>query len=189
MVIALRFAATFELARRILAGYQGLWAFAKRVLGIVGLSTVAYSLLIAQKKFSMMVLNLDRGVELAIATFVVSLLLFARYYVLPVESMDRALAIGLALYSCFYVINDTMFETLRKSFVNLWGYLDVLMFLASLLIWNHAVWAYSREISPGYKTEDFPQDAYATMSPVLNIRLKQLNDQVAQLLHVRKQSL
>ncbi len=65
VVISLRFLATFEMARRMLSGYQGLWALARRLLAAVALCTVAYSLLVAQKKVSLMVLNLDRGVELS----------------------------------------------------------------------------------------------------------------------------
>jgi hypothetical protein len=64
-------------------------------------------------------------------------------YLLPVHPLDRALAIGFCLYSCFYVINDSIFETLIESYLGFWGFLDVLTFLASLVIWIRAVRIYS----------------------------------------------
>ncbi len=187
VVISLRFAATFALARGILSTYQGLWSLAKRVLGTVGVCTVFYSLVVAKKQVSYLVLNLDRGMELTIAAFVVGLLLFARFYLLPVSRLDRALAIGFSLYSCFYVVNDTLFETLHNSFVALWGYLDILTFLASLLIWIQAVYVYSELTFTEMAPRRMAEGSYSTISPELNVRLKHLNDQVAQLLHAGNQ--
>jgi hypothetical protein len=188
VVIALRFAATVEMAHRTLLDYQGLWSLAKRLLAAIGLCTVAYSLLVAKKQISDLVLNLDRGLELAIATIVVALLLFARFYMLPVNPLDRALAIGLSLYSCFYVINDTIFEKFHKSFTAMWGYLDILTFLASLMIWIQAVWAYSEVTSMTAVRKSMAKDYYAAISPELNVRLNELNEQVSQLFRAGKQS-
>jgi hypothetical protein len=186
VVICLRFAAVVEMARRILASYQGLWSLAKRLLAFVALAIGGYSLLLSKKEIYMLVLNLDRGLELAIAAFVVSLLLFARFYLLPVCPLDRALAIGFSLYSCFYVINDTLFERLLNSYLGLWGYLDILTFLASLLIWSHAVRAYSEVTAVRRRPESAPAAPYGALSPELNIRLKLLNEQISRLLHAEK---
>jgi hypothetical protein len=188
VVICLRFTAVYEMARRILSGYAGLWSLAKRLLAAIGLSTVAYSLLVAKKEFFLLVLNLDRGLELAISAFVVSLLLFARFQMLPVQPLERALAIGFSMYSCFYAINDTLFEKLLNAYLPLWGYLDILTFLASLLIWMQAVWTLSKGRSLAGGPEWISRSMYATLSPELNVRLKQLNEEVSQLLRVEKQS-
>ncbi len=182
----MRFMAVYEMARRILASYAGLWSLAKRLLAAIGLSTVAYSLLVAKKKMFLLVLNLDRGLELAIAAFVVSLLLFARFYMLPVQPLDRALGIGFSMYSCFYVINDTLFEKLLGAYLPLWGYLDILTFLASLLIWIQAVWILSEETSPVSGSNSLPSGMYAALSPELTVRLRVLNEQVSHLLRVEK---
>ncbi len=188
VVISLRFAAVFEMARRILSTYTGLWSLAKRLLIIVGLGVAAYSFLISKKGISSIVLSLDRGLELGIAAFVVSLLLFVRLYLLPVHPLDRALAVGFAMYSCFYVINDTMFEKLANNYLALWGYIDILTFLASLLIWSHAVLPYSRVSSTRKEPGGKLKVPYGTLSPELNVRLKQLNDQLSHLLRAEKQS-
>ena len=187
VVICLRFSAVVEMARRIFAAYAGLWSLAKRVLSVTALGVVAYSVLAPKKDIYTMVLNLDRGLELAIATFVVCLLLFARFYLLPVERLDRALAIGFFMYSCFYVVNDTLFEKLVNSYLQLWGYLDILTFLASLLIWTNAVLAYSAVASASGGPGRVPPSLYGSLSPELNVRLKQLNDQLSQFLRAEKQ--
>jgi hypothetical protein len=187
ILICLRFSAVFEMASRTLSAYHGLWTLAKRLMSAMALATLAYSLLIAKKQIYLLVINLDRGLELAIAVFVVALLLFARYYLLPVHPLDRALAIGFCMYSCFYVVNDSLFEKYLDSYLGLWGYLDVLTFLASLLIWIKAVRAYSRAASTVSEQQRIPTGVYGTISPELNFRLKHLNEQLAQLLHAGNQ--
>ena len=189
VVIGLRFWAVVELTRRILGEYMGLWSLAKRLLSFVGIGVVGYSLLLSKKQLAALVLNLDRGLELAIAALVISLLLFARFYLLPVNPLDRALAIGFSLYSCFYVINDTLFEHLWDSYIALWGYLDILTFLASLLIWSNAVLAYSASTSPSTGTRSISKSMYGVVSPELNIRLKQLNELLSRLLRAENHSL
>jgi hypothetical protein len=104
VVITMRFLAACEMARRILARYAGTWAFAQRVLLIVAAGVLLYTAVFSDKHLSMMILTVDRGAELAIASFIVGLLLFARYYRLEISPLDRALSIGFSLYSCFYVI-------------------------------------------------------------------------------------
>lgn len=181
IVICFRFWTVLETAARILSGYQGIWALAKRLLWATGICTVGYSLFISKKQINSLVLSLDRGVELAIAAFLVAMLLFVRYYHLPIRPLDRALALGLGLYSCFYVINDSLFEQYLNSYLSLWGYLDVLTFLASLLIWVYAVRAYSNAAAAIPEAQPIPAGVYEKFSPELNYRLKHLNDQISHL--------
>jgi len=71
-----------------------------------------YSWAIARGGWQFAVLNGHRGIELAIASVIVILLLFTRYYGIVVEPAVRVLTIGFFLYSSFYVLNDTIFGTL-----------------------------------------------------------------------------
>jgi hypothetical protein len=186
IVICLRFAAVMEMARRILSGYKGIWSVANRLLWATGLSTILYSMLVAKKQLSYMVLNLDRALELAIAAFIVALLLFVRYYLLPLQPLDRALSIGFCLYSCFYAINDSLFEKYLGAYLIFWQYLGTLTFLASLLIWFHALRAHSRIPGTAFERKPLAEGVYATLSPALNFRLQHLNEQLSQLLHPGK---
>jgi hypothetical protein len=181
VVITMRFAALCEMARRILARFVGIWALAQRVLWIVIAAVLLYTAIFSEKRVSMMILTVDRGAELAIAACIVALLLFARYYLLEISPLDRALSIGFCLYSCFYVINDSLLEKWMYPYVGFWGFMDILTFLASLLIWIQAVRLYAPArvmVAEGPKASDL----YDRLSPEVNVRLRLLNDQLAQLL-------
>jgi hypothetical protein len=181
VVITMRFLAACEMARRILARYVGIWALAQRVLLIVAATVLVYTAVFSEKRLSMMILTVDRGAELAIASFVVALLLFARYYMLEINPLDRALSIGFCLYSCFYVINDSLLERWMEPYVGFWGFMDIITFLACLLIWIQAVRVYA-PARVSVTTQTVPCDQYGTLSHEVNIRLRLLNDQLAQVL-------
>lgn len=69
-----------------------------------------------------------------------------------------------------------------EQYVGFWGFMDIITFLASLLIWIHAVYLYSPGQESRAPTRMAPE-VYGTLSPQVNIRLRLLNDQLAQLLH------
>jgi hypothetical protein len=161
----------FEMAKRILSSYRGIWSLAARLISGLGLCALIDSLLVAEKKFAFLVLNLDRGLELTIASSIVALLLFAKYYLLPVHPLERALAIGFCLYFGFFVINDSIFEKFLNTYLGFWGFLDVLTFLASLIILK-AVRVYSEYPAAVCGQESIPAGIYGTISPELNLRLK-----------------
>jgi hypothetical protein len=181
VVISMRFCAVCEMARRILARYPGIWALARRLLLIVAATVLIYTAVFSDRRLAMMILTVDRGAELSIAAFIVGLLLFARYYILEMDPLDRALSIGFCLYSCFYVINDSLLEKWMEPYAGLWGFMDIITFLACLLIWIQAVRAYApARVSVAQQT--VPYNVYGTLSPEVNSRLRTLNDQLAQLL-------
>jgi hypothetical protein len=181
VVLTMRFSAVCEMARRILARYSGIWALAQRLLLVVAAVVLIYTAVFSDKRLSMMILTVDRGAELAIAAFIVGLLLFARYYLLEISPLDRALSIGFCLYSCFYVINDSLLERWMEPYVGFWGFMDIITFLACLLIWIQAVRAYAPALI-SVAPQTVPSDLYGTLSPEVNTRLRLLNDQLAQLL-------
>ncbi len=187
IVISLRFLAVYEMARRILSPFEGIWTLARRILMLIGLSTLAYSLLSSQQVYRYLILNLDRGLELCIAIFIVVMLVFARYYYLPLAPLDRALCIGFCLYSCVYVINDSLLERYWNVYQSFWSYLGIVSFLASLLMWIRAVNGYSVTETSIPKREALPSSIYGSLSPEFNFRLKLLNDQLTRLFRFRKQ--
>lgn len=176
-----RWLASFEIARRMLSGFPGIWGLAKRVLLVASAIVLAYSLIFFQGNLQYKVMNMERGLKLAIACFIVLLFLFARYYRVPVFPLERILAIGFFLYSCFSVINFTLFEPLREKYSNLWNFLDILFFLATLVIWILAVRTFPVErlaTSPVQLSPEY----YGKLSGQINLRLRVLNDRLAQLL-------
>ncbi len=177
-----RFAAVVEVARRILSPFSGIWALGRRVLLVAAGGVLIYAALLSREYWYKLPLNVDRGVGLAVAAVIVTLLLFARYYGLPMDNLDRSLCMGFCLYSCFCVINDSLFDKWLFAYLNLWSFLGVLTFLASLLLWIGAARAYS-ETAPARDPVIVPKELYGKLSSELNVRLRLLNEHLNQLMN------
>jgi hypothetical protein len=174
VVLCARWCAVVEIARKVLAGYGGIQRMATRILMVLGVCMLAYSFVFSRFIWALMVLNADRAVELCIATFVVCMFVFARYYRLPMLNLERQLAIGFCLYSCAWVINDSIFENRPGAMWDLFYHLNVLAFLASLLLWIGAVRAPAEARSVAPETQLSPE-MYGQLSEKLNSRLNLLN--------------
>ena len=177
-----RFTAMVEVARRVLCPYPGIWALGRRVLLVAVGGVLFYAALLSRDYWYSLPLNLDRGVGLAGAAVIVTLLLFARYYGLPMSNLDRSLCIGFCLYSCFAVINDSLLQKWATGYLSLWSFLGAFTFLGSLLLWLGAVRAHSAT-APVPEPAILPKALYGTVSSELNVRLRLLNDRLNQLLN------
>lgn len=176
LVIAARGLAVAEICRRILGVYRGIWALASRLLLATAGLVLLYSWAVARPHWQAAILNCDRGLELAIAGVLVVVFLFANHYEIEVEPIVRYLAVGLFLYSCFSVVNNTVLEKWSWDYAPAWNLFRTLAFVASLLLW---VWAL-REQQPKTvsKPSLLPEETYRALAPELNLRLKTLNEQL-----------
>lgn len=179
-VICARWFAVIDIARKTLAGFSGIWELAIRVLFVVTAGALVYSIWSSQDRWNLAVLTSDRAEELCIATFVVSLVLFIRYYRVPVSNLERMFAIGFCLYSCSAVITNSIYEYRRLPFASMWNYLNTLTFIASLLLWIGAARKYS-ESREGAIEPALTPEHYAELSQNLNARLHLLNHRLDRL--------
>ena len=176
LVIVARGLAVAEICWFVLAKYRGIWALGWRLFLAAGFVVLAYALAVGGHSWKLATLTAHRGLELAMAIAVLSLLAFTHYYQVMVEPAARFLAIGFFLYSSFQVLNDTVLERWLTSYSALWNVLGTLSFLASLLLWT---WALRLTLS--YTTlapELLPEDHYRSLSPAINARLKSLNERL-----------
>jgi hypothetical protein len=184
LVTFARALAVAEICHRILAKYSGIWQLAWRLLLATGTAISLITLSVARANLGFAILNMDRGLELAMATVIVLLFLFARHYEVEVEETVRTLAIGFFLFSCFRVLDDTIFENLLHRYADLWNRLGLLAFLASVMLWSWAL----RRTQP--RTGDEPAmlspSLYQRMTPEINSRLKALNEQLEQFWYARR---
>lgn len=178
VVIFARGLAVAEICRRFLARYRGIWALAWRMLFATAALVLLYSLAVARGRWQFAVINADRGIELAIAVTVVTLFLFVQYYEVAIESVVRSVITGFFLYSCFFVLNDTILEGWIDGYTTLWNLLGTVAFLASLLLW---IWAL-RETQPEATSEPemLSEGVYRKLAPEINLRLKALNEHLGQ---------
>lgn len=183
LVVCMRSLVLLELNRTVLSRYIGIWALARRLFLCVAAAVLAYDLFLSRGKWQWLIMNGIRGLELAMATVIVTMLLFARYYRVPVNQLQRALAVGLCLYSSFYVINYSLFEKIVQQYAVLWNFLGIFAFIASLLVWLMAANRYEQ----AEKVPSLPAisaELYGKLSSELNSRLLLLNRQLIQFLHL-----
>jgi hypothetical protein len=177
LVVCVRWLAVMEIAKKALATYAGIWAMASRILIGIGVCAFVYAIVASRLHWYLAVLNADRAVELCTAGFIVGLFLFVRYYGIVMPAFDRMLAIGFCLYSCFVVINDSIYENWIRSAGALWNYLDLVTFMASLILWIMAARSYAEADNRVAQTELTPE-LYAELSQKLNSRLVLINNRL-----------
>jgi len=182
VVLGARWLAVGEIARRAFAGYPGIRRLSTTVLYTVGMLIVIYSIALSPDRWDWALLHAVRAVELCIAIFVVTMLLFARYYRLALTGLERQLAIGFCLFSCSWVVTNSIFQSPRHPTGIWFEFFQILAFLATLLVWINAVRkpvqvpqpVSSAVLSPGM---------YGELSQQLDTRLRELNDRLSHLLH------
>jgi hypothetical protein len=187
VVVLMRSLAVVELSRRVLRRYIGIWALARRLFLGVAAVVIAYDLALSKSDWQWMILNGVRGLELAMAAVIVTMLLFARYYRVAVNPLQRALAVGLCLYSAFYVINYSVLERILQQFAVLWNFLGMFAFIASLLVWINGANLYA-EAEEVAAPPAIPAELYGKLSAEVNSRLILLNRQLIQFLRLEDRS-
>ncbi|HET7107251.1 MAG TPA: hypothetical protein VFI38_10600 [Candidatus Acidoferrum sp.] len=184
VVVFLRASVLLELNRKVLSCYIGIWALARRILLGVGAVVLACDLLLSKGQWQWMIMNGVRGLELAMAAVIVTMLMFARYYRLPVSPLQRSLAVGLCLYSVFYVVNYSLLERVLQEYAVLWNFLGIFAFIASLLLWISAVTRYAESEVTAPPPEISPE-LHGKLTTEVNTRLYLLNRQLIQFFHIK----
>lgn len=177
LVLGARAFAVAELCKHILGGFRGVWVLARWILLISGSVALFYALAVANHNWRLGLNTAELGLELAIAAVVVVLLLFARYYDVAVAPLLRWLAVGLCVYSCIAVLNDTLLERWLSLYVSVWNVVGMAAFLACLLLWS---WAF-RKTAPQAAAADSPlldRAVYLRIIPEVNWRLRALDEQL-----------
>jgi hypothetical protein len=182
LVVVARALAVAEICRRVLSKYRGIWALAWRMLLATAGLVLVYAWAVSRPSWQQAILSTHRGLELAIAVAIVILFLFVEYYEIVVEPAVRSLSIGFFLFSCFFVLNNTILENWLHSYAVLWNILGTLAYVASLLLW---IWAL-RETQPEASLEPVfvPEGTYHAVAPEINSRLRALNEWLSQFWHL-----
>ncbi len=178
VVISARALAVTEICRHLLARYRGVWALAWRLLLTCAILVLITSLILGKHQWDLAVHSASRGLDLAIAAFIVGMLLFIKFYDVKADSTARILAVGFFLYSCFGVLNNTLLEHWLAHYSDLWNILDLLAFLFSLFLWTWAL-RLPRTV-PTREKVLLPETVYSTIGSEVNVRLHLLNESLNQ---------
>lgn len=143
--LALGCGVCWELFRSLLAPYPAVARVARNVLCLV-LALVASKVLadgwIDDTRLSVTVIALERNLRGVQAVALISLALLLVYYAIPVNRMQKGIALGYGLFVGTSVISLTVSDALGPAFYNGWAVLQPLYYLAVLCIWCAFLWNY-----------------------------------------------
>ncbi len=178
VLICARGTAVFEVARKVLKSYARIWKMGRRMIITAAGLVLGYSLLFSGSRYYTAITNADRGMELAVGVVVVTLLLLTRYYGVAISTTNRMLCTGFCLYSCAFVINFTLFEKKLVEYQQFWNLLNILIYVATVLLWIKAVYVARETVGDRAPAEArHPAEA---LSAEARSRLGLLNDQLKQ---------
>jgi hypothetical protein len=180
LVTLMRVAAIMELCHHVFIRYPGIRTMIFRALAICVLVVATLAFAFGQRALSLKLLYADRAVGLSLASAIVLLFLFARYYHVQPREPLQSMSIGFFLYSCFVVLNDSILEVFLYTYGALWNFLGLLSFTASLLLWC-AVLRHAYEEWPT-PPELLPAGIYHDVSSEVNLRLKLLDERLSRFL-------
>ena len=178
VLLIARSLAIVEVCKHVLSRFRGIWALIWRVLLASAGVAILSSILAPKHRWQFVLPNAERGLDVAMATTIVLLFLFAKYYQVVPDAQVRSLAVGFWLYSCFSILDNTLLQHLMYHYVALWSHLNMLAFLVSLLIWLDAV--YNLQTVPNKTTVLLSSAVYSAISPAVNLDLHLLNQNLTQ---------
>jgi hypothetical protein len=187
ILICARGVAVFEIARQVLTVYAGIWKMSRRLMIALACIVVGYSLLFSGRRYYTAITNANRGMELAVGAIVVLLLLLARYYGVVISVTNRMLCTGFCLYSCAFVINFTLFENRQGKSAQLWNFVNIFIYVASLCLWIGAVYL-AKETAAGRTQKRGQIVLPETVSSDNRSQRHLLNDRIRQTLHRSQRS-
>jgi hypothetical protein len=184
LVVAARAFAAGEVCHKILGKFKGVWAMSVRILMACGILVFCAALYFGKSGYQFAVLRLEIGLESFIATTIVGLFWFARYYQVQIPSATGLLGLGLGLNSCSRILNDVVFERFVKAYQPAWNYVSSAAFIAILVLWIWALWkpVELQASEPRLRAKQVYQD----LMPQVNHRLLELNEQLGQLWHAEQ---
>lgn len=179
LVLLARGNVVLELCRHVLGRFRGIWAMCRWMLLSCGLAVLCYAAYVTRRDWNLALTTAELALELATASIIVLLLLFARYYEIEVPSHLRLLALGLCFYSGVAVLNDAVLERWLASYVSVWNTLETTAFLVCLTLWSVAFrnWR-PTELTVPVGVE---QIVYRKLVPEVNWQLQLLNRQLIRL--------
>ena len=180
VVVVIRALAAAEVCRHVLGKFKGVWAMSSRLMLTCGILVLCCALYFGRDGYQFMVTKLEIGLESFIATCVVGLFCFARYYDVQVSRPAGLLGLGLGLNSCVKILNDLVFQKFVKSYLAEWNYVASSAFIVVLGIWIWGLWKQQVAVpvsGPGLSTSS----VYQSLMPQVNRRLLELNEQLGQL--------
>jgi hypothetical protein len=172
-----------ELFHRVLRPYRGVWVFSRTALSLTAVTLLVYAGIQSggnTGRLAEAILAGERGLELAVVGTLLALLVICRYYGVRLDALPSAIALGLAIYSSFAIVNNSLhFESLSAYFP-VWGFIRRISYDVALLVW---LWPLLRPL-PEQEAAPAMVSAgvYQELVPEFSGRMRELNDRLLDIL-------
>lgn len=180
-LIVLRGFVVAEICREAFGNSEGVWKLCRIILMVVAGVLCGHAVVADwhMRTFGRLVTVGEKDLELAILGTLVLAFIFARYYRIQIDRMIGLVAAGLIFYSAVQVVNS---ELLRAYLDYYFTYRMIVYnsFGVSMLLWLIAVWKPVADRAGSAATLD-PR-TYSEVMPEVNLRLRQLNDRLLEIL-------
>jgi hypothetical protein len=173
-----------ELCWRVLRRSSGLWSVVRGVLFAIGIAIAIYAALDSlHSMFQVhkLVVAAERGLELAIAVVLITLLLVAHRYKISIQRGPLLLVTGLCFYSLVQTLNNTFYHALT-SYSPWWNSFRMVSFQLTQLVWilAHAI----PESVPGEEPLQMAPYVYEEHAEEVSRKLRSLEEELEEI--VRK---
>lgn len=183
VLLSLRGLVVFEICRKALGQNIGIWHLCRIVLcGVAGIlfAKAAVAAWHNQNHVSSLISILERDLELAILGTLVFAFIFTRYYMIRLDRLIVLVSAGMVFYSAVQVANHEFISVFSTGFYPLYAQIVVNSFTISMLIWLAAVWKPIPVEVPA--TAMLGAQAYGQLMPEVNLRLRELNSRLLEIL-------
>jgi hypothetical protein len=183
VLIGLRGMVVAEICCKVLGKNIGIWRLCRIILSAVAAILFANAAVAAwhnQNHVTVLITILERDLELAILGTLIFAFMFTRYYMIRVDRLITLVSAGLLFYSAVQVANHEIISVFTAGFYPLYAQIVVNSFAISMLIWLAAVWKPVPTEAPA--TAMLGAQAYAQVMPLMNLRLRELNSRLLEIL-------
>jgi hypothetical protein len=161
----------------ILGKFKGVWGLAIRLLIVCACIALIAALYVGVKDYKLAVITLEMSLEAFIATWIVGLLLFVRYYGVRVERGPGMVGLGLGLLSCSKLVNDLVFEKHVQAYKDSWNHVSSAAFVVILVLW---IWGIRKPATQAVREPRLNSvEVYRSLIPQVNRNLLELNQQLS----------
>jgi hypothetical protein len=181
--LAARGMVTAELCWVVLRPYSGVWRVARLALVSASGALVLYSALQASERMARLrtfFVSAERGLEFAVMGTLIVLFAICRYYGIRPDRLVVSVAMGLSLYSCFAILNNSILGEWLSGWFRAYDFFRRVSFHAALLVWIQAL------VRPLARPDAGPAldgaEHYLQLAPEVTEKMREMNNRLLDLL-------
>ncbi len=171
-----------EIAKLFLCDYPSIWRFASRLLAIVTLILMSWTVYSAFRFYPhprLFILVGDQRLVLTITVLILLVMAIGAYYRLKLPPLYRLVLVGIGIYAAVQVVANQIEMQYRLGPNSIWEYMRRGSFTISVAVWIYGVWRFAGP--PALRAELISQSKYDYLSPQVHSRLRDVIQKLANL--------